>query len=683
MALTFESVTPPENKSPEQRRSEYRARHADRVAESHKRYAEVHGTARRDSQYLSKPFCAWDGEGFSTDDGTHIYNLFSGKCRDDTVSIANDYGLRTVQIFETLLEFGNKFPDAIHIIYGGSYDFNMWCSDMDRATVRYAYNHKFARWGNYRISWRRGKSFYVCRVDENGKRVGRGITVYDIVSFFQSSFVAACDSYLGERFIHREMIVANKAARGSFTASDLDTVTDYNDAELDNLILLANELRDRLNKVNLRPRRWDSCGAIAAALLEQYGIKKMIQAMETPEEVQAAARYAYAGGRFELIKFGHYESSVYEYDINSAYPSALREVPDLSRGTWKYVSGDPGDCEFAMYHIESRTKNSTIPAPLFRRDGNGSVCYPLNVTGWYWSPEYRVWNEYVRRGLSSGRVIEAWIFEPESDEKPFHFIEPLYMKRRALKKAGDGSHVGIKLALNSLYGKLAQQVGAERREDGTWRKPPYHCLEWAGYTTSHCRATILSAVMDNLADVIAFETDAVFTTRPLDVPNSSNLGEFDYLKFRDMTYLQSGMYFATTDDGEALAKTRGVDRGELVRENVMADMDSPYAKDRVAVAKLTRFVGAGIALMGQWHKWRRWETVTKRLTLEPTGKRIHLECPSCDPSQERHLVKGVLHETMCPMLNNAHSLPFPVVWANPDPNMSELEEMRNGEQNYT
>ena len=680
--LAFSNAPVPQNLTGAERQEKYRNAHPERVGATRRRYEETHGTVRSDAQYLSKPFCAWDGEGYTERQGAHIYNLFAGKCGDDTISITDDDGLPTERIFNTLLDFSDAHPDAIHIIYGGSYDFNMWMSDISKADVRYIYTHKFGRWKNFRISWRRGKSFYVCRVDDDGKKIGMGVTVYDVVSFFQSSFVSACDSYLGDRFLHRDMIVANKQARGSFTTADNATVAEYNDAELDNLILLANELRERLNKVHLRPRRWDSCGAIASALLTQHGIKQIIKGANTPPEVQEASRFAYAGGRFELIKFGHSDNPVYEYEVNSAYPSALRDVPDLSKGYWEYVSGDPGAHPFAVYHIESHTVRQDIPAPLFRRDGNGSVCYPQHVMGWYWSPEYNIWTDYVRMGLSSGRVEGAWIFREATDNRPFSFIEPLYNKRRALKKAKDGAHVGIKLGLNSLYGKLAQQVGAEDLGDKGWRLPPFHCLEWAGYTTSHCRAAVLSAVINDLDSVIAFETDAVFTTRPLDVKVGSNLGDFDRLDFENMTYVQSGLYFADSAEGP-IAKTRGVDRGELTREQIMGQMNARYAVDRTAPARLTRFVGVGVALMQGWWRWRRWETITKNMTLEPTGKRIHIECESCDRNADRPMVLGKWHHTFCPMMNMAHSLQFPIMWANPDPNMTELAEMRESENGWT
>ena len=42
---------------------------------------------------------------------------------------------------------------------------------------------------------------------------------------------------------------------------------------------------------------------------------------------------SYYGGRFEILKRG-FIGKGYLYDINSAYPYALTQIPDLSKGKW-------------------------------------------------------------------------------------------------------------------------------------------------------------------------------------------------------------------------------------------------------------------------------------------------------------------------------------------------------------
>ena len=665
----------PVPKTGAERQRAYRQSGKERAARA--RYRHNNSKHQTDASYLARKFRAFDGEGMTLPNGSHIYTMLAARLDgEDSTDIVNSSGLSTASIMEYILDTATD--DAINVIYGGSYDFNMWLADLERVDLEAVYSKRYHVWRGYRLMWRRGKSFTVCRVDDKGERIGKSVTVYDIVSFFQCTFVKACDDYLGENFVGRELIVSTKDKRANFHLEDLADVRYYNDLELENLLSLAKELRARLNKVGLRPRRWDGPGAVAAALLTRENLKSHLA--ETPDEVARAARYAYAGGRFEVIKFGHVEQPAYEYDVNSAYPAALRNVPSLAQGTWKRYTGTAANsyAPFALYHIEYHGNNPRIPGALFRRDKNGSICYPLNVTGWYWTPEYEVASAYCDKGHGTMRVLEQWRFIPDANApRPFAFIEPLYNKRRALKKAKDGAHVGLKLALNSLYGKLAQQVGAEMR-NGKIRKPPFHQIEYAGYTTSYCRAKVLFAVLNNLENVIAFETDAVFTTVPLSVPLTSELGDFERVSFGDLTYIQSGLYFGESETN--ISKTRGVDRGRLSRKEVLSKLTLVNADDRYAVVELTRFTGAGIALMHHFENWRKWERVTKRLTLEPTGKRIHASC-TVDKA-ESGITLGLWHYTICPFMNDAHSAEFPIAWINPDPNMTALEEMRETENEW-
>jgi len=686
-----------------------------------------------DEAYLSRPFVAWDGEGITRAnglfdnglprEGRHDYVMLACKSSDgdsDYLAEASDHGLGTAQIFDFILASAERNPGAINIIFGGGYDFNMFFRDFTRDDLLKLYNRKFYVWNGYRLGWRRGKSFYIGRVDENKKSVGRGVTIFDCVSFFQRPFVQACDEYLGKYWYKRDMIIKNKGLRSSFTPEDIPEVRKYNDAELVNLIELMTELRDRLNKVGLRPRRWDGPGAVAAALL----LREHVKAAETvcPPEVAEAARFAYAGGRFELLRYGHVNKPAYEYDINSAYPAGLRNVPNLAKGHWEHVKGDPGPQDFALYHVEyhgyggdkysdwtpiskvDHTGNLHVPGPFFYRGPKGTVCWPLNVKGWYWSPEMQSGREYVkvRRGWIT--VHEAWVFHPSTDERPFAFIDGLYNKRRALKIAGDGANVGIKLGLNSLYGKLCQQVGWEMTDNGP-RIPPFHQLEWAGYTTSYCRAEILRACLPHLEAVIAFETDAVFTEVPLDVKIGTELGDFEVTEFTDLTYAQSGVWFGNIKGGKLVEKSRGADRGTLTREAVINALKRPGLDMRVAEATQTRFVGAGVALAQSFDRWRTWETKERQIKCYPTGKRVaYPVMPPTDywkrvgePTLKRQIqtldwqarvgrkVNGWNH-TMCSLWSEGvapHSCEFPIEWINPNPEMEPLSDMREAGNDHT
>ena len=623
-------------------------------------------------KYLNRPWLVIDGEGVTTESGEHLYIEFACHSTQsgETHTIIDTSGLDGYRILQCLMECHRLYPDHIAVIFGGSYDFNMWLHGLrlDTDTLRRVYRGAFTYVDKWRIKWRAGKNFYI------GPRGGKGgMTVYDVLPFFQCSFVKACDDYLGDRFLDREQIIASKARRGDFTLGEVEAITEYNHSELVNLGRLATELRSRLAAADLYPSRWDGPGAIAAYLLGREKIKKAMA--KCPDGVREAARYGYFGGRFELIQFGHSDSPCYEYDINSAYPAAMLDLPDLNNGRWVHKLGHGyWDRAFAIYHVHWKGGNPDIPGPFPKRLENGSVAYPIRGTGWYWAPEVDAALAHFDGEIE---ILESWCFQEDSPKRPFAFVADLYAKRLELKKAKNGANIGYKLALNSIYGKLAQQVGAKLQPDGSWRIPPFHQLEWAGYITSKCRATVYAAAMNNPESIIAFETDALFSKVPLQLDCGEGLGQFDKVIFDNLTYMQSGMYYADQDGVAVVNKTRGVDRGNLTREQCLAIASEPKAENRTAKTVMVRFHGLGIALQRTKDVWCKWIPVEKNVRIEPQGKREHTaNCPNPECGTAPGVAPG-WHHTYAPAnYRDSHSCAFPVIWENPDPNMIELAELR-------
>lgn len=650
---------------------------------SRKKYRHDNSKHQTDAQYLGRAFVGVDGEGVNVRTGPrrgehdYVELAVSGKS-----PIVDSTGLSTQKILDYLWDSLN--PGDINVIYGGSYDFNCWVKDLVedevRALYRSNYTSKGVEYGGYTLRWIKGKSFEISRDDQT-------LVINDVISFFQRPFIQACDEYLGE-YKGRDILVEMKARRGDFTVAEMESVIDYNDLELELLVKLMDELRVRLNRVGLRPRRWNSPGAIASALFLREKVKAH-RNEHVPTPVAEAARYAYAGGRFEMLKYGAVKENVYEYDINSAYPRALLDVPSLANGQWWHERADHDAKRvgivrpYALYRVRYTGTNANIPGPVFVRGANGTISYPLTATNWIWTPEYETLIEYCKQVEgASYEVLESWSFVSATDHKPFAFIQALYDKRKALKAAGDGAHVAIKLALNSIYGKLAQQVGwMPATSKHPLRVPTYHQLEWAGYVTSWCRANVLRAALTNIDAVIAFETDALFTSAPLDILTGEGLGEWEETQFTSLTYVQSGHYYGTTLDKRGnpseVVKCRGIDKGFISRRAVERKLRLPES-DRVLDAKLTRFYGAGIALArGLTKYWRKWLTEPKRMQLRPTGKRVHGNC-WCDTDA---LTLGKWHLTVCPVAGG-ESHEYPVEWINPNPAMSELAEMRESESTY-
>jgi hypothetical protein len=653
---------------------------------THSRSDEYKKRTKRD--YLKRPIIAIDGEGVNIRrglrKGDHDYILLAMTGQEP---LYKEGGLPTKDILDYLWQ--HLRTDNINVIYGGSYDFNMWMKDLSEDQVRNLYHSSYTSdpviYAGYGLRWIKGKAFEISRTTRNGNR--RTVTINDVISFFQRPFIQACDEYLGS-YDGREVLVREKARRGDFRASEIAGIASYNNLELDLLVRLVTELRSRLDSVGLRPRRWNSPGAIASALFERERVKDH-RNEQLPDVVMQAARFAYAGGRFEMLHYGAVKERVYEYDINSAYPRALLEVPSLKRGTWKHNHGlhtSHPISPFGLYRVRFTGTNPNIPAPIFHRATNGTISYPLNVENWVWSPEVEALKLYCEQVPGTEwEILEAWEYTPATDHKPFGFIAELYKLRQLLKAAGDGAHIGIKLALNSLYGKLAQQVGWKAPSGKhPLRVPTYHQLEWAGYVTSWCRAHVLRAALHDLDAIIAFETDALFSSRPLPLDTGTALGQWEKTVFTSLTYVQSGHYYGTElkDDGteKEVIKCRGIDKGFISRENVETLLGRAEPM-RVLEARLTRFYGAGIALArGLKAYWCKWLTEPKFMMLMPTGKRLHAGC-WCGGHVDEPLELGRWHKTACPVVGGLSS-EYPVEWINPNPDMTELAEMRESENFY-
>lgn len=548
---------------------------------------------------------AWDGEGITyPTNKAQSYVLFGASTGDRVVKPELD----TATCLDLLLAVEETYPDAIHVGFAFQYDVNMILRSLSRRHLENIYYTNVCHWEGYRIEYRPGKWFSIRRGDTR-------VRVFDVWGFFQSSFVVACERFLGKDDPELVRIREGKAARSSFQWDELEPfIIPYWEAELRLLVRVMDSLRDDLLSAELPVTSWHGPGAVANTVFRVNQIGKA--KAETPKEVNRAAQYAYAGGRFEQFRCGHYPATVWEYDINSAYPHVIAQLPNLQRGSWRHTGTFEPE-SFGVWRVAFDASDEVrqlfyAPRPLFVRDKHGNVSFPPLALGWYWTPEAAL--------VDPGCILEGWVFDHDGT-KPFAFVEEMYERRKTWKQAGNSAEKALKLALNSLYGKMAQRVG--------WTEatgiPRWHQLEWAGYVTSATRALLWSAISLSPEAVIAVETDALFTTQPLPLDLGSGLGQWEATEFPWLTYFQSGVYYS-----EGVAKYRGFDHGSLSHSAVLdhlrsIDQGQPYPLSGAT----TRFVGFGLALHTR-ATWRSWTTTQRGIELGGGGKRAHIPgCSAC------------------------------------------------------
>jgi hypothetical protein len=269
------------------------------------------------------------------------------------------------------------------------------------------------------------------------------------------------------------------------------------------------------------------------------------------------ARAAYYGGRFEITATGSLPRC-HEADINSAYPAAMLSLPCLACGWWRKVGAselatlEGSDAIYvAAVTFRHRERATAIQGGRIRlcglptRTKEGRLVWPADGSGVYWSTELR-----SARGLGAEIAYRSgWVFEPGCDHQPFSWVSGLYETRLSIGKNTRGDM--LKKGINSLYGKLAQRIGA-----CTYANPI-----WAGLITATTRATLNNAVSLAPASIVMLATDAIVSLDPLPLPVGAGLGQWEQTTHERLFIVQPGLYWSpprTDGAGKRKLKRRGV-----------------------------------------------------------------------------------------------------------------------------
>ena len=575
---------------------------------------------RREAARLARPFVALDGEGVTDDKGKHRYILL---CASTGESLADPDGLDFTRVAEFLFGLRDKYPSAIFCGFGLTYDINCWLASeglqwiadnlLDRPNGKVCYIKTMRR--SLYLEWRPRRTFTLGFPGHPGE----GLTIYDVWGFFGAGLVQALREHKIGEPEEWEALEAMKSARGQFLGRPLEELRAYCQRECVLTAALMEHLRQAIlgladvDGLNLRLAlaRWDGPGALAAELLRAYHVREHMLPRTTEEPAGVLA--AYYGGRIETQALGAF-SEAWQYDLNSAYPWALTQLPCLAHAHYVALRPDEWDGEgWALCRVVWRVPEGVAFGPFPFRDRHGRVSYPTDGTGWYWSPEVRA--AAIQWGDPAITLTEVYALRwPDGSDSgtscgcggtPFAWVEQLYAERKRLQGRGDARQIPIKMGLNAIYGKLAQGVGK-----ASWQQ-----FAWAGMVTSMVRARILDAVQDNAVDwaVLAIATDGLLSTARLDRLESSGtigpwLGGWKVERYTTIFLAGNGLYQYHDGDGYPRQRTRGFTRFERVD---WAALRAEFKKRGLSASvkvPLNRFIGATVAarlkkgrnLFGRW-----------------------------------------------------------------------------------
>ena len=671
------------------------------------------------SKWDAAEFIALDGEGESNGEiqaftvkatkkkyfaKNHDYTLLAASTGESLYN--GGKRLESMACVNWLCDLADNHKKAIFVIFAGSYDINhMFMYGFERADIKTIASGATLRFQaeniEYEVEYRARKSLTIRRglsfvaKEVTNKTTGKKekkffpkwaskITVWDVFGFFQENFVGVMGKWLGTDHRHYELIKRMKSMRGDFAAVDQKEINAYNAAELESLVELMQKVHSAVDGLELKCTRWDGAGAIAAALMRKHEIKEF-KAI-TPDYLIEAVATAYAGGRIEVCKIGCHNDKVWDYDVNSAYPFVMESVPCLAHGIWEEGGGDQEPPEgFTLVHCEFKFQEGLPFYPLFYRTEAMQISFSSRGEGIYWYPEYKA--ALLCPGIVT--VKKWWHFKPGCNHKPFHWIGEYYKTRQKwVKNPAEEWQTGgekiIKLGLNSLYGKSAQQVGGR-----AGAPPAYHQLEWAGYITSSTRARLFTAAMENPEAVIGFATDGIFTTAPLPFQHSADksMGEWDVKVFDGLTIAMAGVYWWHTaapcgDSKKVNYKhfSRGFDKEAMQSPQLV--IDAWKAGKTGLDIKMHRLIGMGSAAVSDTFWEMRGRFVDSDRTLDLTGgsyKRRPIDIKKQKPWKNLVATKVSMNIRYENNLQGC-SFPYPLEWQQNEDYKTELEqEAENGD----
>ena len=278
------------------------------------------------------------------------------------------------------------------------------------------------------------------------------------------------------------------------------------------------------------PQRFISSGYLAEKVLINNKIKIPLF-KETPFEINEFAWRTYFGARFEILKRG-FIGNAHLYDINSAYPYSLANIPDITKGKWKKSKSLLDKSHLGFFKIQCDIPDGKyIPPFPFRR--NNKLIFPTGQFITYCTlAELRAYDEPKHY-----KILESFQYLDNNPVYPYkEFIESIYNKRLEFKNQNNPLQLPLKIILNSIYGKTAQRVG---NKIGNLFSPVI-----ASSITGNTRAMLYDFVQKHGIEknVVSFATDSIITTKKLNI-DSTKLGDFSYDNSGDDVYvLQNGIY---------------------------------------------------------------------------------------------------------------------------------------------
>lgn len=478
----------------------------------------------------------------------------------------------------------NCFDDVLNLLTKSKYEsdfFMLWNIRYDvQSIIKHLFNENRNDWRDIAVSMMdKGYKyedyllFYIPNKLFNIKIGNRKIIFYDIAQFYDYQKLDNMGKqYLNEgkkdnaHWIDKSIEYTN----GVITLDELEDyykinnslIGDYCQDDANLTKRLTYFMRDSFEMLNfsfIRP--------LSMAKLAEYHIFSNYQYPRVTEKMQNShdfAKNSFHGGIFESRIRGNIDQTVYNYDLNSAYPTTLSKLDHLGNGTFKWVEKPTKDSTMGWYLVDfdckyiAYKKNIPFYQCVYIDDLEYKV--EMSKTSSYYPTGFRrqiitgLELDFLKRNGYFNKVIGGleWYKETDKYESPFIWIPKAYEYRRELKTANpnDIRQLTLKKMYNSTYGKTAQQ------KHGYSRMTNFY---YASYITSDTSTKIAQTAHDNEKRIIEIATDGIYSTKKIKgLKIGVELGEWEYKEYDKGLFLGSGMKQLYYDSKDYETYIRGI-----------------------------------------------------------------------------------------------------------------------------
>jgi len=539
--------------------------------------------------------------------------------------ICDSFGrYKILENFDDVLDFlkFRGFRGKNNWFFNIRFDFEALIKHLSLDELKYLYSTGELDYNGYSLHYLDKKFLKISDSQEHS------CTFYDINNFLGTSLNQASKTYLG------------KEKYDAIDSSRLNTDIEYwnaNQAEIIKYCLIDAQLTKEVadyfwsmidNNIHFLPSAPYSKGGYSQEYFLQNTNIPTINSL--PIEVLKAGYQSYSGGRFELLKRGHFDI-VYLYDIKSAYPYQMAQLPNYNLGVWYSTDEFKPNCVSGFYLCEIEHMHPVLSP--FMQKISGLNVYP-NGSFNQWLTQKEVEFSLKHFPETDINVIEGYYFEENNLVYPLKDeILKLYQWKET-EKDKDIRYC-VKIILNSLYGKFIQTVGGKT---GKIFNPI-----WAAEITANTRLQLLESAIKSPESIIGFSTDSIHSEKIISFENKlfegTNLGQFELDSFGEGLYIQSDVYSIKSEEG-VKTRYRGFNLEKMDNINEVKEQFSLTEKQKVSlyeilalIAEETEFTYINSRpihlgeILAQTKKrnieqMNIWESVEKQIKINGDSKRI-------------------------------------------------------------